>query len=444
MGAISEIVSVSITANTRTVSRKGFAQPLIFGYHTRFPEAFRIYSEAADMLADGFTTADRVYMMALAFFSQEDRNDTVVIGRASSAFTWGGELTITDATEGAHVKFGVVLEDGSVVEVDYTIPNSATTTTVATAVELLIEALTGINSSAAGAVITITASSNGWIPFFVPAEGETKILGAEFRDTTADQNYSAALAALDLVTGGTSAEWYAVACDLMSSACVQDVAAQIEAMSKIYAAQTYDGREVTSGGVLGAALKAAGYDRTFALFHRRPQQFAACAWLGARLALDPGSATWKFAPLSGVTADVLSSTERGFLSDDNLNFYESTAGLGITREGVMASGEFVDVTQTVDWLTARIQERVFGVLANARKVPMTNKGRDLLVAEVLGQLREGEASGALVPGSSVVRAPDVSTLNPADRAARHFKTIEFSAQIAGAVHKVTVRGTLTV
>lgn len=444
MGAISEIVNVSITANTRTVSRKGFAQPLIFGYHTRFTEAFRIYSEAADMLADGFTTADRLYMLALAFFSQEERNDTLVVGRASAAFVWGGELTITDATEGNHVKFGIVIEDGSIVEIDYTILAAATTTTVATAVEALIEAVTGLNSSPSGAVITITATSNGWIPFFIPAEGETKIKGAEFRDTTADQNYGAALAALDLETSGTSADWYAVAVDLVSSANVQDIAAQIESMAKIYAAQNYDGREVTASNVLGAALEAAAYDRTFTIWTRRPHQYPAAAWLGARLALDPGSATWKFSELSGVTADVLTSTERGYLDTNNLNYYEAIGGLPITREGIMSSGEFVDVTQTIDWLTARIQERVFGVLANARKVPMTNKGRDLLVAEVLGQLREGEASGALVAGSSVVRAPDVSSLSSADRAARHFRTIEFSAQLAGAVHKVTVRGSLTV
>lgn len=443
MGTVSEIVSVTITANTRTISRKGFAQPLIFGFHTAWADAYKIYREAADMLADGFDEADRVYKMAVAFFSQADRNDTLVVGRASTAFTWGGELTITDATEGNKVSFLVMLEDGSVASVDYTILAAATTTTVATAVELLIEALTGLNSSSSGAVITITAANPGWIPYFYPQDGQKKILGAVYADTSADANYSTQLAALSLLTEGTDAEWYAVANDLISSANVQDVATYIETTKKIHAALTSDSIEA-SAGVLGPTLKASSLKRTFLTYHRRPHTAPHAAWLGARLALDPGSATWKFTELANVPVDILDTTERAHLDTNKVNYYDSIGGGGTTREGVMAGGEFIDITQSIDWLTARIAERVYTLLRNAKKIPFTNKGRDLIRTEILAQLREGEDRGVLEEGSSTVRVVSVSEMNPADRAARHMRTFEFGARLAGAVHKVSVRGTLSI
>jgi hypothetical protein len=445
MGALSDIVSVSISANTRAPTQAGFNQPLLYSYHTRWLETYRVYEETADMITDGFTASDAAYLMALALCSQDNRPESFIVGRHTGAApAWTGELVITDATEGAVVSFRVVGTDGLDVEVSYTILAAATTTTVATAVELLVEALAGINCSSAVATISITAVTAGVIYYFVPVSGATKIKGAEYRDTTPDQNYGAAIAVLDLETGGTEADWYGVAIDLRSAANIEDTAAQIEAMAKVYIAGTLDTREAESTGVLGAALKAAGYDRTALIHSRRGHQYSDCGWLGSRLAFDPGTVTWKFAELSGVTVDVWTSTQRTNMETDNVNFYQTTGGIGITSEGVMSSGEFIDNTILIDWLTARIMERVFGTLANAKKVPFTDKGSDLIVAEVLAQLREGEDLGGLETDTSYVRAPAVSTISTADRAARHLRTIRFGARIAGAVHKVTLQGDLTI
>ena len=441
MSALSDIVNVTITATTRSVTQAGFNVPLIWSYHTRFVEAYREYSEVSDMLADGFTSDDPAYKMALALCSQDNRPETFIVGRATSGYTWGGEIVITSATQGDHVKFRVIGSNGLDSEIDYTIGAAATTTTVATAVELLVEALTGLASTSAVATISITADAPNVMFWIVPAEGETDLLNCTFRDTTADANYGDQIGTFDL----TNSDWYCVLSELRSSANVQDVAAAIEALPRIYIAGNSDTQELnTSTDVLGPALLAAAYDRTALKWSRYGHMYADCAYVGTRLAYQPGEATWKFANPSGVTADVFTATQRSALEGSNTNYLHTVGGLNIIAEGKMASGEWIDNTILIDWLTARIQERVLGVLATALKVPYTDKGADSLAAEVLAQLREGEDIGGLVADSSYVRAPRVSTMSTAFRAARQYGPIQFGADIAGAIHTVSLRGTLSV
>ena len=61
------------------------------------------------------------------------------------------------------------------------------------------------------------------------------------------------------------------------------------------------------------------------------------------LPYDPGSATWALKTVTGITADSLTATERGFLDGDRMNYYTTVAGVDVTRKGVMASGEYLDV-----------------------------------------------------------------------------------------------------
>ncbi len=169
------------------------------------------------------------------------------------------------------------------------------------------------------------------------------------------------------------------------------------------------------------------------------------AWMGGQLPFDPGSITWKFKSLVGITPDDLTSTEIVNLIAKYVNFYEIVANISmVTSQAVVASGEYVDTMRGSDWLGQRMAERIFIRLANALKVPFTIHGLESIATDVRAQLQQGIDRGFLVEGSMVVNVPDIDDIDPADKADRFFQGTTFSAQLAGAIHKVKVVGKLTI
>lgn len=433
--SLSSIVSVSITANTRTPTRVGFGTPLLLGYDAGLT-AGTMYTgtELSDVTAAGASASGSIYKMAEALLSQNPRPESFKFATISAVHTQTSEITVTSATEGQHVKLTIVSPSGTESAIDYTIGAAATTTTVATALELLIEAVTGISSTSSGAVVTATAATPGQVFGFHSFQNCT------FKDVTGDGAYDTMLSTLlDL-----DSDFYAVLIDVNSEVNIDDVAAWVETRSKIFVAQTQDYGEKAGTGTIGSGLKTAGYDNTLLLFVDDCQEYGACALVGAVLPWDPGSATWAFKELDGVTPSDLTATHITNLEAQNTAYYHTVAGLNVTRVGKAAGGEFLDVTQGIHWLTARLQERIFAILANARKVPYSDASVDMFVGEIMSQLEDGVRRGFLLDGTLTASGPKVADVDTADRAARHLPDLKFGAQLAGAVHKVTIAGTISV
>ena len=108
-------------------------------------------------------------------------------------------------------------------------------------------------------------------------------------------------------------------------------------------------------------------------------------------------------------------------------------------------GEWIDVMVFVDWLEARLRERIWFRLANSKKIPFTQAGATIIETEVRAQLQEGVRVGGLADNPApVVRVPDILTIAPNMRAQRIFDGIEFEGRLAGAIHYLVVRGVVTV
>ena len=134
---------------------------------------------------------------------------------------------------------------------------------------------------------------------------------------------------------------------------------------------------------IAAKCNQSGYVRTFVLYHQdAASDFPECAWFGGVLPLDPGSETWKFKRLNSISYSNLTSTQSQNARNKKANTYEFIGGVGITREGTVAQGEFIDIVRGVDWLTSRIQEFVYSVLVNSNKVPYTDAGITAIESEV--------------------------------------------------------------
>ena len=439
MSELDQIVSVTISANSTTPSRQGFGTPLLLSYHTRFAERYRTYASTAEMVSDGFTTYDEAYRMAAAAFSQDPTVEEVVVGRMPSAPAYSKVLTMTTAVEGQIVK-ATVLEPttGTAVPLSYTIPAAQTLTQVATAFELLVEAVTGVDAASSVADITVTPAVAGRPVHIYGLQNCT------IEENTADAAYDTELAALQLEND----DWYFVTIDSASPANVADVAAWTLLNKKLFFVGTNSSGELAGTGTLGSALEALSNDRTVLIYAKNSHEYAGVAWAANGAAQTPGSITWAFKTLIGVTAQALTSTQRNFLEADNINHYQSVAGISITRQGVTAEGEFIDIRHGIDALEARIKEDVFALLANSSKVPFTASGLDLVASTILAAMRafEGtvEAPGLIVADTSAVIMPDIADISTSDKAARRLTGVRFSGTLAGAIHYASIVGTLSV
>jgi hypothetical protein len=245
--------------------------------------------------------------------------------------------------------------------------------------------------------------------------------------------------------------WYALIATTRDLATVKAIAAWVEARIKLFGTASSDadiinvpaGTDTTS---IAAFLNQLGYVRTFVMYHQDADfDFPEAAWFGRVLPLEPGSETWKFKRLNGISYSNLTTTQSNNALAKKANTYEFVGGVGITANGTVAQGEYIDIVRGVDWLTARIQEFVFSVLVNNPKVPYTDAGIAVIQAEVMRALALGVSNDFLASDPApLVTVPKAADVPPADKANRILRNVKFTATLAGAIHAVVIRGTVSV
>jgi hypothetical protein len=264
-----------------------------------------------------------------------------------------------------------------------------------------------------------------------------------------DADYAAALSAAVL----ESNDWYAFGINSRVTADILNAAAWAEANKKLFGTSDDDANTVDlsfAGDAdvsLAKQLHTLGYDRTFGIYHDESDGVAAdderpeIAAMGRMLPTTPGSATWMFKTLAGVSVMSLTTTQSGNARDKNFNTYESVGGVSILREGKVASGEYIDVIIGVDWLEARIIEAVYSRLVNLAKIPFTDAGIAIVENEIRAVLNQGVQNGFLAANPApIVRVPLASEVSTNDKANRILPDIYFEGTLAGAVHGVTIQG----
>jgi hypothetical protein len=192
-------------------------------------------------------------------------------------------------------------------------------------------------------------------------------------------------------------------------------------------------------------------NRSFALYSGQADgsasdPFAEAGLFGIWMPQTPGSYTVMYKSMSGVVADVLTSSQLGYAAEKFCNTYHEVGGVQIIDGGWVSQGtvNYIDIMVFVDWLQARMTERIFSRLVNLAKIPFTDAGIDLIVAEVKGQLQDGiDAGGLAADPAPVVEAPAAADVDTTDKANRLLPDITFTATLAGAIHKIQVRGVVT-
>lgn len=437
--SLDEIVSIAISADTRTVTRAGFGVPMILRAHSR-PKVVETYTSLKGMTDDSWSATDPAVTMATKIASQNPRPRSWKVGKRASAFTQTVRITPVNVSVGYVYAFDIVVGSDTTA-ISYTVPASATVATISTALAGLITAIAGISAAAAATHVTITHDSAGELFDVVGMPSADDCL---LSDLTTDPGVAADLSAIE----SEDDDWYVGLLDSNSAAEIAAAAAWFEARKKLFLCNTSDSDVVdgSSSADIMSSLQTSAYARTSAIYSKsKLLNYTAAAWAGNRLPSDPGSSTWAHKTLSSVSVDALTAGEVAVIRSKSGNVYTNIGGNNVATFGVTSSGEYIDVVRFIDWLQARMQERVFGTLLTNGKIPYTDTGIQTIVAQVVAQLSEGVVVGGLAanpaPSATAPKASDISTNV---KGTRVLPDITFEGALAGAIHAATISGRVSV
>jgi len=254
------------------------------------------------------------------------------------------------------------------------------------------------------------------------------------------EDYATAIAAV----AAENDTWFALVAGTHVAANVLALANYISTTKKVYFTSTQDPASLAANNnATGAQLKALGYDQTSTIYHSQADTYyPEAAWVGSQLAYTPGANTWEFKTLEGVPVDKLSTTARTNLTSANVAYYNAVGGVNITRNSVMADGTFIDQKIGEFWTIARMQESVFGMLVRKPKVPFTDAGFTMVEAQMRSVLALGVTNGLYA--SYTITVPRVADIPENQRLQRIAGDFLFDATLAGAIHKVIIKGVVHV
>lgn len=440
---LSDIVNVSISRQTASISQAGFGTPLVLGSNSTGwggSEKVRSYSNLAAVLVD-FATSTAEYKAAAKLFAQSPRPVTVKIGKMLAKVAQIDTITPTAVNTTDYV----VTIDGTAYT--YTSDGSATVSEIVAGLIALINADSNARPTASGSTTLILTADEAGVSF-------TTVIGAHLAivHTTANVGPVESLAAISLVDD----DWYGLIYESHSVDQVYQLAQYIEGTFKLFGTSSsavgcYDGSSTTD---ILYRLKAAGLFRTFGLYSGDAANFPEAALMGRFLPEVPGTEVWAFKTLAGVVVDSLTSTQVSAIKAKKGNYYTVVGGVSISLDGKVAGDEYIDVIRLIDLLRARMMEGIFGNYVRNKKIPFTNGGISVHESSVQGVLKANQklggiapddvdSNGDIVPGFST-SFPKVSEVSADDRAARTLTGATWKARLAGAIQAANIGGTVTV
>lgn len=237
-------------------------------------------------------------------------------------------------------------------------------------------------------------------------------------------------------------DFYFITADTQVVEEIQAIADVVEGKGvKIYGATVATKADVTT-------LSAKGYERTFVGFYSGVNGYFAEGLIGAVGSKDVGSATWKFKSVVGLTAEEISESDLKDIHALNAQAYVTKSGVPQSSEGVVLSGEYIDVIHSKDWIKLNIEEAVQNVFATNDKVAYTNAGISLIALAVEGVLNAAAKNDMIVVEENepqyAITTKRRDEVEPVDRETRIYKGLSFEFQLAGAIHEAKISGSIKI
>ena len=184
------------------------------------------------------------------------------------------------------------------------------------------------------------------------------------------------------------------------------------------------------------------YENTFVDFHDDEFAFSAEA-TAVIMSYNVGGKTAKFKAIQGVKRANVSDTQIYDLHKNGINTYVEKLGVLQRSEGLVLSGEYLDIVLAEYWIRFRMEERLLRASVVNDKIPYTNVGIGILVGEVRGTLEEAVTQGIVIPGQIRVDYRRREDVPSNEVALRKYDYIVWTVQLAGAIHQGQISGILT-
>lgn len=439
---IEDVVDVIISLGDRPINQKSFDLPLILTAHNVWSDRVRVYNAADDLLNDGFAAGSNVYKMAQDMFGGDFGPKQVIVGRRDLT----NYVVTFDVLNSTVYTVNLKVNTGSTV---YTKSISFTSDSDATAAEISAGLATNIEADGdiAAYVIADGITTPGTLTIAPDSTGLVSI-GASTDNMVVQyvsgETVDTALAAIKQ----SNSNWFFLTSDSHSETDIDALAAYAEANKLIYVGSSAESDIWTSSTTdLLSDLFNLQYDNTHMQISKlADKEFPEGAVIGAWAGTNPGVSTLFAKTLPGVSIQDYTATELNYIKSKNGNGYVNRGGLGFYEDGKMVSGRFSDTIRGALWLEARMEEDVFGLLKRksdlGQKIPYTDVGVNMVATTMAKRLDEAVQRGFLA--SYTISPPFVADIADNDKANRTVPDIPFTATLAGAVHKITIRGYVSV
>lgn len=326
-----------------------------------------------------------------------------------------------------------------------------------------------INSATTGAASAITLLST------VAAPAGTDVSGTGFLDGDVTvsavnpggsilsqgqvlETFATALAAIEDIEN----DWYAMSAvkKYRDVTAAENMVTAIESRRKMFVIATNDVNTLVSGSTstISYYAKNLNYKRSAFIYHDNATLYPDMSWMGQQLPKSVGSTNWSYKKLAGVadgasveiTAVDLTEAQKNAALGVNCNLYSSLLSANFTYFGTMAGGknvdkegEFIDIIRNIDFLQARCEEGLLSLLLEKEIIPFTNAGISIVDNRLQSRLDTyGVKQGILVAGSVLTSFPKRSEVSQANRDDRLLPDGTFTAELAGAINTIIVRGTV--
>lgn len=445
MAQISDYVTVTVTRGSRPIDQAGFGTPMFLGTVNFYgaTERYRIYSNTADMISDGFPSNHPAVKWASGVFGQTNRPNDAYIGRQTYT-----ALTIAPASVANDTDYSLSVGIGGTTKT-FTYTSDAT----ATAAEIVdgIIALIVADSAYTG---KITPTNVGDELVLTPATG-VEVWAQDIGDGTWDaavytsaEDVDTALAAVAQANNS----WFFMSGQSQADADILKFAAFAQANDKMYFGEvpvsTVGAETVTN---IAAQLRDLQYDntQTITVDDDNLGEYASGALIGSMAATNPGTSVWFGKTLVGASADNFTGVQENNIQTNNSNYYPLVAGVGFYTDGSQASGEFGDTIRFSLWLKARIAESLFGLLKRQSdlglKVPHNETGYAMVRQAIFSDvISVGIARGAISTAAEgaydpIIRTPERNEIPANDRANRILPDVVVDLVFSGAIQDVRVK-----
>lgn len=234
-------------------------------------------------------------------------------------------------------------------------------------------------------------------------------------------------------------DFFYLHCTIQTDPVITELSKWINTQEKFYFTST----------VNKTLAKTLNSQNTVIMVHPAPDTYPAAAWVGVCAPQSVGSYTWTFKNLTGIAPAEYDDAVIGEIETNNASTYITEGGVNITSKGVTTTGEYIDILQGQYYLKAHITENVFALLARLPKVPFTDAGIALVVAEIEKALKACVKQGIIAtdagnnPLYSIV-APSYAEVNTGDREKRILPSLKWNATIAGSIENVAIVGELQI